>query len=279
MPSGPPSSGMPPSGPSLTQADAVKALLAWYQAMGVDEIVGAVPQKRYGAAPARSPAQTGAQSAAPASKAATRTAPQAPDAVQTAQSIAQGCDSLEDLRAAMDAFDLCPLKKSASRLVFADGAPDAPLMLIGEAPGQEEDRQGKPFVGRSGQLLDRMLGAIGLDRTNSYIANILPWRPPLNRKPDLTEIQMCLPFLRRHIELVAPRVIVALGGTAAQHLLDTEQPMRALRGRWRTLTTGGHQADIIATYHPAYLLRTPIAKRAAWQDMLALSIRLQDGPP
>lgn len=250
---------------SRPDPQAVRALFAWYAAMGVDEAVGLTPVDRT------------AISETPAPPTAPPRAPAPPDAVATARTLAARCDTLEALRAAMEAFDQCPLKDTAGSLVFADGNPAAAVMFIGEAPGQEEDRQGKPFVGRSGKLLDRMLQAIGLDRTQAYIANILPWRPPLNRKPELTEVQMCLPFLHRHIALAAPQLIVTLGGTASQHLLDTQDSMRNLRGRWRPLSLEGRTVHVMPTYHPAYLLRNPISKRAAWQDMLAVHQRLKEG--
>ncbi|MGF1454319.1 MAG: uracil-DNA glycosylase family protein, partial [Alphaproteobacteria bacterium] len=191
-------------------------------------------------------------------------------AIKTARTLAAAADSLEALRAAMNGFEQCPLKHGARSLVFADGDPAADLMLVGEAPGQMEDAQGLPFVGPSGHLLDRMLGAIGRDRRSVYIANILPWRPPLNRKPELTEIHMCLPFLVRHIELAAPKAVLALGGTAAQHLLGQDAPMHRLRGAWHDCRFGAHTVPVMATYHPAYLLRSPQGKRAAWADFLAV---------
>ncbi len=260
-----------PADPSHSHSAAVAALLRWYAAMGIDDIVGLEARDfRRTVAPQTGAPATG-QPAGPAPA-----APALPDGTQMARQRAAGAATLEALRAAMESFDACPLKDSASRLVFADGATDASLMLIGEAPGQEEDRQGKPFVGRSGQLLDLMLKAIGYSRETAYIANIVPWRPPLNRKPELTEIEMCLPFLHRHIELIAPRLIVTLGGTASQHLLETQSSMRNLRGQIRTLRFGGHEVAVLATYHPAYLLRNPISKRAAWADMLQAKRWLAD---
>lgn len=263
----------------------LRALLAWYQAMGVDEIIGTEPVPRY-----QTKAQAQASAAAGAGANPAQAATQAPRvnpaelSISSAKAIAAECQTLDALREAMDGFEQCPLKRTATRLVFSDGTAGARVMCVGEAPGQEEDRQGKPFVGRSGQLLDLMLGAIGLDRQSAdagqsaYIANILPWRPPLNRKPELTEIQMCLPFLHRHIALARPDIVIALGGTAAQHLLDSDQSMRSMRGRWHELAFSGHKVAVMATYHPAYLLRTPIAKRNAWADFLAVRLRLSQGP-
>ncbi len=268
---------MAPSDPSPVPPDpaGLKALLTWYQAMGIDAFVGTVPCVHRGV-----PAQTQTKSASmPAQPAQPGPKRDGGAAVQAAKSLASSAADLEALRAALDGFEQCPLKQSARNLVFADGAAAADLMLVGEAPGQMEDAQGLPFVGRSGQLLDRMLKAIGRDRTSAYIANILPWRPPMNRKPELTEIHMCLPFVERHIELMAPRVVVALGGTAAQHLLGRDEPMRSLRGQWHTRRFGGHEVRVLATYHPAYLLRTPIAKRAAWADFLMVKQALGESAP
>ncbi len=276
-------SGANPSDPS-GQDEALRALLAWYRAMGVDEITGPDPVGlRHLSARPPSPTGTGQEGKAqPGSKAAPLPKGRglieeaSPDLVGTARGLAASAQSLDALRAALDGFEQCPLKARARNLVFADGAADADLMIVGEAPGQEEDRIGLPFVGRSGKLLDRMLEAIGRDRSTTRIANILPWRPPLNRKPELTEIQMCLPFLERHIELLAPKAVMALGGTAAQHLLGREDPMGRLRGQWHERTYGALQVPVIATYHPAYLLRTPIAKRMAWADLLTLKARLEE---
>jgi DNA polymerase len=183
----------------------------------------------------------------------------------------------------MDVFDLCPLKKTAANTVFGTGNPEAKIMLIGEAPGADEDRQGEPFVGASGQLLDRMLAAIGLDRGSVYITNMLAWRPPGNRKPTVEEITMCLPFIRRHIELIAPRILVFVGGTSATILLDRRDGITRMRGRWfkyppnSTDRTGGESAiAAMPIFHPAYLLRQPALKRLAWVDLLAIKARLQD---
>lgn len=162
-------------------------------------------------------------------------------------------------------------------LVFGDGNPDAGLMLVGEAPGADEDREGVPFVGVSGQLLDKMLAAIGRDRSSAYITNILPWRPPGNRKPDQAEVAMCLPFIRRHIEIVAPAVLVLVGGVAASTLLERREGITRLRGRWLTYSSGGGEIPALAIFHPAYLLRQPALKQLAWQDLLTLKDRLDGG--
>jgi DNA polymerase len=186
-----------------------------------------------------------------------------------AREAARNASSLDDLRAILDRFDGCSLKGSASRLVFADGTPGSRLMLVGEAPGAEEDRQGLPFVGRSGHLLDRMLAAIGLDRSEVYIANIVPWRPPGNRTPTPVETQICLPFIKRQIELCDPDVLVTIGQPSTGALLGL-QGITKNRGRWVAYDTGTREIRAMPTLHPAYLLRTPLAKRQAWRDMLAI---------
>ncbi|SNY92440.1 DNA polymerase [Cohaesibacter sp. ES.047] len=194
--------------------------------------------------------------------------------VENAVAVAKAAPTLAELRKALASFDGCSLKFSAKSLVFGDGNPDADVMFIGEAPGRDEDLQGVPFVGRAGQLLDKMMAAIGLDRERAYITNILPWRPPGNRKPSLDEQAMLQPFIHRHIELVNPKVLVFLGGTAAQQLLDTKDGIMRLRGRWRSYHAAGADIPVMATLHPAFLLRTPAQKRAAWQDLLEVSAKL-----
>ena len=186
-----------------------------------------------------------------------------------AREAARNASSLEELRAILDRFEGCSLKGSASRLVFADGTPGSRLMLVGEAPGAEEDRQGLPFVGRSGQLLDRMLAAIGLDRTRVYIANIVPWRPPGNRTPTPVETQICLPFIQRQIELSNPDVLVTVGQPSTGALLGVQGIMKN-RGRWFAYNTGTRDIRAMPMLHPAYLLRSPIGKRLAWRDILAI---------
>ena len=193
------------------------------------------------------------------------------EAVAEAEKLAAQASDLAALREAMLSFDLCPLKKTARNLVFADGTPQAQIMLIGEAPGQEEDRQGLPFVGRSGQLLDKMLAAIGLRRAeNIYITNILPWRPPGNRNPFDWERAVCRPFLDRHIELIAPKILIFLGGVAAKELLNTTRGIMSLRGRWHKMKIKDREIDALPTLHPAYLLRQPAQKSLAWSDMLLI---------
>ncbi|MFC3226529.1 uracil-DNA glycosylase family protein, partial [Marinibaculum pumilum] len=214
---------------------------------------------------------------APARPASGRPAPPPPGAaaaVAEGMRLAQAAGNLEELRAALDSFEGCGLKRTASNTVFADGNPAAELMLVGEAPGRDEDIQGLPFVGQSGRLLDRMLAAIGRDRDSCYISNILPWRPPGNRQPSQEEIVACLPFIRRHIELVQPKALVLLGGTAAKTLLERTEGITRLRGRWFPLQAGSHRVEALAAFHPAYLLRQPSQKREAWRDFLALKRRL-----
>ncbi len=186
-----------------------------------------------------------------------------------ARDLARQAASLSELQAILERFDGCGLKATASRLVFADGNPQSRLMLIGEAPGYEEDKQGLPFVGRSGQLLDRMLGAIGLDRSQVYIANIVPWRPPGNRTPTPVETQICLPFIQRQIALADPDVLVTVGQPSTGALLGV-QGITKNRGRWFAYHTGTREIRAMPMLHPAYLLRSPIGKRLAWRDLLAI---------
>lgn len=302
----------PPTGPTYPASDArtLAALLAWYAEAGIDCLIGDEPvdrtalgaaepilarqnrpaappsgfAQRQGAAPRPfEPPRTGLQAqrspaAAAAAQPVAARAPEAPraasEAVDTARHAAAGATSIEELKDALAAFDGCSLKRTATNLVFADGNPAARVMFIGEAPGEEEDRQGKPFVGQSGKLLDRMLGFIGLSRENYYITNILPWRPPGNRTPQDAEIAACLPFCLRHIELVNPRFVVALGGTAAKSLLGRPEGITRLRGKWFPLPQGAKNTEIMPTYHPAYLLRNNEMKKFAWKDVLTLKTRL-----
>jgi len=251
----------------MTPHDAAEAL-RWLSEMGADEIIGEDPVNRL-AAPAAKPAPAAAAArAAPAPAAA-------PVVVAPGQSAMQ-FNSLQEIEAALAGFDACPLKKTATSLCYADGNPQARVMLIGEAPGRDEDIQGKPFVGRSGQLLDRMLAAVGLSRTAQdresavFITNVIFWRPPGNRTPTDAETQMCLPFLLRTIELQKPDVIVCLGATPAQRLTARTDGILKLRGKWVTANVSGRNIPLLPTLHPAYLLRQPAQKRLAWRDMLSL---------
>jgi DNA polymerase len=200
------------------------------------------------------------------------------EAADDARSLARAATDLKALEAAVRGFEGCALKATATHTVFADGNPEAPLMFVGEAPGGDEDRLGRPFVGPSGRLLDRMLAAVGWDRRSAYITNILFWRPPGNRPPTAAEIQLCLPFVERHIELVRPKIIVLLGGSAAKTLLGVSEGIVRLRGRWFNYRPDPQAAEIplIPTYHPAYLLRSPGQKRDAWRDFLAIKIKLSE---
>lgn len=197
-------------------------------------------------------------------------------AVGAAREAARAAATLDDLRAALERFDGCNLRTTAKRLVFADGAPTARVMMVGEAPGREEDELGLPFVGRSGRLLDRMLAAIGLDRGSVYIANVVPWRPPGNRTPTPQETEICKPFVARQIELVDPDVLIFLGGASAAALAGTTEGITRLRGRWLEYDTGRRRIRAMATLHPAYLLRQPIQKRLAFRDFLALKTALAE---
>lgn len=196
----------------------------------------------------------------------------APDvAVAAARDAARSAPTLEALRGLLETFDGCALKATATRLVFSDGNPQARIMFVGEAPGRDEDIEGLPFVGRSGKLLDLMMKAIGLDRTSAYIANVIPWRPPGNRTPTPQETQICLPFIQRQIELVNPDILVTLGNPSTQTLLQTRDGIMKSRGRWADYDTGTRKIRAIATFHPAYLLRSPGYKRMAWVDMRSVA--------
>ena len=258
------------------------AMLRWQLDMGVDEAIGTDPVNRLVAPPP--PAQKIVQTATAQPAATSRPASRAPQAlalepvqesVSTARRMAQACNSLDELREALRHFDLCPLRATAANLVFADGNPDSGLMFIGEAPGADEDRQGVPFVGVSGKLLDRMLAAIGRDRNSAYITNTIFWRPPGNRTPTTLESELCLPFLERHIELVRPKVLVLLGKQSAGVVLETAEAITRLRGKWKAYTKSGLDVPVMPTYHPAFLLRQPAAKREAWRDFLDVKNRLE----
>ncbi len=203
-------------------------------------------------------------------------APAPPDAAElAARTVAKNAKTLDELEAALRAFDGCGLKATAKNLCFYRGAPHARLMIIGEAPGREEDLEGKPFVGRAGQLLDKMLAAIGLKEADVHVTNVVYWRPPGNRTPTPQESQVCRPFLERQMELVKPDIVLLLGGAAAKQVLDTTEGIMRIRGKWREIQSGGRSVKVMATLHPAYLLRTPAAKRQAWRDLLAVEAALE----
>ena len=268
------------SAPALSFEDA-RAALRWWTEAGVDFALDEAPHNRFTEAQVARAAP--APIILPASPRAAITLPTpamvaAPDiSAQSARAIAAAAHNLDDLKAALDAFEGCGLKKTATQLVFADGAPGAKIMLVGEGPGADEDRIGRPFVGRAGQLLDRMLAAIELDRTKVYIANIVPWRPPGNRAPTPQETTVCLPFIRRQIALCAPKMLVCLGGPSMQTLLGLKDgPMRA-RGRWyEYIGEDGDKIPALAMLHPAFLLRSPGQKRMAWQDLRKLAKALKN---
>jgi uracil-DNA glycosylase family 4 len=274
--------------------DGAAALLRWYVEQGVDEATGEEPIDRF-AAPPPAPAAAAVAPAAPAARAPTplRAPPpplpplpqarapvplESPQLVEDARTLAEGCSTLAELEAAIRGFEGCALKRTAKNTVFADGTPGAPVMIVGEAPGGDEDRLGKPFVGVSGQLMDRMMASIGLTRDGGfYITNILFWRPPGNRTPTTAEQGMCLAFTRRHIELARPKVLVLAGGVAVKAVLDTTEGITRLRGKWTSYTLGdGTTIPTMPTFHPAYLLRTPASKRQSWQDLLAIDKKLKE---
>jgi len=255
---------------------AAQDLLAFYAEAGVDALVGEEPVNRFALAETPAPATRMVREAVSAphrelNGPAAAPAPPAPDeATMAARAAAKSAKTLDELRGILEKFDGCALKPTATQLVFADGNPTARLMFVGEAPGRDEDIEGLPFVGRSGKLLDRMLEAIDLDRTSVYIANIVPWRPPGNRTPTPQESQICLPFVLRQIELADPDILVCLGGPSAQALLGIKEGITKTRGRWFTFDTGTREVRAMPTFHPAFLLRSPLQKRFAWRDFLAI---------
>jgi len=273
-------------------SDALASLLRWYADMGVDIAIDEAPHDRFAEAlaaanpPSRmrqvdaaavlpTPAKLSRVSRAEPQNLKPETA--ASDALsQSAREAADGATTLEELRDRLDAFQGCALKKTATQLVFSDGNPEAGIMFVGEAPGADEDRIGRPFVGRAGQLLDKMLGAIGLDRQQVYIANVVPWRPPGNRTPTPVETASCLPFTRRQIELVDPKILVCLGAPSAQTLLAIKDGIMRARGKWMSYEiASGRYIPALAMLHPAYLLRQPAQKKLAWQDLRLIAKELE----
>lgn len=262
----------------------LRELLRFYADAGVDEALTDEPVDRFAeAAPtvARTqPAQpTQNRPAQPAPAEVSRPAPamSVPDEAQAARAreLAREAGTLEELRELLAGFDGCNLKFTAKQIVFADGNPQAGLMLVGEAPGRDEDLAGLPFVGRSGRLLDRMLAAIGIDRESAYIANVIPWRPPGNRTPTPLETEICRPFIERQIELVQPKVLVTLGGPSSKVLLHATEGVLRLRGNWKVhRTASGLEIPAMPTLHPAYLLRNPAHKKLAWRDLLEVRAKL-----
>ncbi len=275
------------------------AALAWLVEAGADEAIGDAPVNRFVERKLDPPLEGGSKNSSaaknssgrgdglrndpsPKTPSASSTLPQGEgkknaiegDGIATAQSLAGAANSLAALKAALESFDGCALKRTATNTVFADGNPASRIMFIGEAPGRDEDRQGLPFVGRAGQLLDKMMAAIHLDRSSAYITNVLNWRPPENRDPSPEEAAMCLPFLRRHIELVNPGLIILLGAVAARHVMGFSEGIMKLRGRWLEYRVGEIMVPVLPTLHPAYLLRQPAHKKLAWRDLQAAEQKL-----
>ena len=269
--------------------DSLLAALSWQIELGVDECVGETPANRFEevAKVARPPQSTPASafsSAPPTPAPRPAGAPDGGEAVTEARRLAAGAGSLPALHDAMKAFDGCALKQGARNTVFADGNPAARVMFIGEAPGRDEDREGRPFIGRSGQLLDRMLAAIGLDRrsgdpsTAAYITNVLPWRPVGDRDPSTDEGLMLWAFLERHIALVEPEIIVTLGKISAATMTGRAIRITRERGRWEAPVRAGGR-PMLMTFHPAYLLRQPQEKAKSWRDLLSLRAALDGAAP
>ena len=246
------------------------AQLAWQVELGADEAIGEVAVNRY---------EEKAKPKAAVAPPVVETVIEPVDISAETARLAASCGDLEALRAALEGFDGCALKRGARNTVFSDGNPAARVMIIGEAPGRDEDIQGKPFIGRSGQLLDKMLAAIGLSRNAEaadeavYITNVLPWRPPQNRDPLDEEKAMMKPFLMRHIELVKPQVLMLVGNPSNQTLLETSQGVTRLRGQWHEVAG----IPALPIFHPAYLMRAPAKKREAWADLLMLKAKLDEG--
>lgn len=255
------------------QNSAARALLDWYAAMGVDEAIGDTPVDCFALstpeAPVAAPMPAGgrAETGEPPRRSlpGNGAAPPSLDAAAT----------LAELEALVAQSEVCALKRTAKSLCFARGSDAARIMLIGEAPGRDEDLQGKPFVGRAGKLLDLMLAAIRLDEAQVYITNTVYWRPPGNRTPTPQEVEACAPFLARQIALLSPDVLVLLGGAAAKHILGVSEGVMRLRGKWLVYRCDGRDIPALATLHPAYLLRNPEHKRLAWRDLLLVKARLE----
>jgi len=273
----------------LVAREDLESLLKWYVDQGIDEVIGEEAVDRFAAPPPpaapvpivqKAAAPTPIRPAPPVPAAAPRgpVPIESPQLVEDARVLARRSNTVAELEAAVRAFEGCALKRTAKNTVFADGVVGSPVMVVGEAPGADEDRLGKPFVGVSGQLMDRMFEAIGMSRERDlYITNILFWRPPGNRTPTLAEQAICMAFTRRHIELARPKVLVLAGGTAAKSVLDTTEGIMRLRGKWTNLALDdGSIVPTLPTFHPAYLLRTPASKRQSWSDLLSLDKKLRE---
>lgn len=252
-----------------------KALLEWYAEAGVDEAIDDVPRDYFAAAPLSvlaAPAPVAAAAAAAEPRGATPLRHSTLAASGASRQIADGCNTLEELEAAVRAFDGCALKRTANKTVFADGNPQGGIMLVGEAPAAPDDVDGRAFCGPNGELLDKMLASIGLDRTHVYLTNSIFWRPPGNRQPSANEVSICLPFTEKHIALVKPKLLILAGGTATTALLRQDQSISRLRGKFYQYTNAYMQAAIptVLIYTPSHLIRTPSHKRLAWQDLLMM---------
>lgn len=237
-------------------------LLNQYKLSGVDENIGNMAKNRYGKGTIKSP-----------DKLQSKEETDFPQ--HEIEKDILNIDSLESLKEYMSNFKGCELHKSATNMVFSDGNPSAKIMLIGEAPGHDEDIQGKPFVGRSGKLLDKMLEAIDLNREKVYIANIVPWRPPNNRRPTDGEIEICLPMIKKHIEIVNPKAILLLGSTATYALIKNNEGITKIRGKWLDIEINKKKYPILPTFHPAFLLRQPAQKKFSWEDLKSLKKKVK----
>ena len=255
----------------------IKNLIEWYASMGVTTYVDDVA-KDYFAISDSAKRPPDPAPLAKAQKAAPAITPQPvlDNPVAEAEKLAKAAQTLDELKAAMEGFTGCTFRQTATQLVFEDGAREAKIMLVGEAPGRDEDIQGKPFVGRAGQLLDKMLKAIDLDRSQVYIANVVPWRPPGNKTPGTQDVAVCLPFIRRQIELMQPEVLMFMGNIAVKSLMDTDTGILRMRGKWKNYEVANRAVPALATLHPAYLLRQPQHKALAWADLLALKAKLAE---
>ena len=255
------------------------AILNWYIEAGVNETIGEIPQNRFDLKPEKILLKKQLPPMPYAAEPIQETTLPDNNLLQTASQKAREANSLEELKDALISFDGCSLKKTAKNTVFGQGNPNAEVMFVGEAPGADEDRLGLPFVGASGQLLDKMMLSIGLSRqTNAYISNIIPWRPPGNRNPSNVEIALCMPFIQRHIELVAPKIIIALGSTAFSSLISNAETISKARGVWHSYQSSGLVAPVLLmpVFHPAFLLRTPAQKKNAWRDFLTIRKKLDE---
>ena len=258
----------------------LKEILEWYICAGVEETAGdepfaqVLPTKSISPLPARETASQKTQSERPATTVLSQAVN---DACQNARQQCQNINTLEELKKLVEGFDGCALKLTASNTVFGEGSPKARVIFIGEAPGADEDRMGRPFVGKSGQLLDKMMSAVGLNRENCYITNVLPWRPPGNRTPTDGEVAVCLPLLLRQIEIIKPDFLFLMGASAAGAVLNVQDSISRLRGHWLEYQgSDGCKIECLASFHPAYLLRNPAQKAKAWTDFLRLKQKLEE---